>query len=128
MMSEARSFVERVANALANLPSRFRDEYDLQANVGRALQAAGLTFEREFVVGVDRFDFVVWFGAALVIVEVKIDSPVTSVTRQLVRYASHDNVIGLVLVSSKARHHAALCDTEISGKPVRVVRPTVGAL
>ncbi len=120
--------MERVVRALSSLPSRFRDEFELQANVARALQAAGLTFERELTVGDDRFDFVVWFGTAIVVVEVKVGGPAASVSRQLLRYASRPNVVGIVLVSCKAHHLRLLSDCHIYNKPVRVVRPMAGAL
>ena len=126
-MRTDRQRVQIVADALANLSSRFRDEYELQDNVARALRAAGLAFDRERVFSTGRVDFAVTVDGATVVVEVKVDGDVAGVTRQIVRYLSHEEVVGVVLVSSRAVHSAALV-SDINGKPVRVVRPTAGAL
>lgn len=55
----------------------------------------------------------------LIAIEVKVDGSLAALTRQLHRYAQHDEVAALVAVSPRARHTAI--PREISGKPVRMV-------
>jgi len=90
-------------------------EEHLQQDIARALVRLGIPFEREpRLSGKDRPDFMVG-GVA---VEVKIKGGVTEVTRQLSRYAQHERVSELLLVTSRMQLVAV--PTELNGKPVRV--------
>ena len=108
--------VDAVAAAIGAYRYRHADEYGLQAGVTEALTAAGLPAEREVRLSpADRLD-VLSGGIA---VEVKTAGTVDSVLRQLQRYAQHDHIHGLVLVTTKARHRAL--PEQVGGKPLRVV-------
>jgi hypothetical protein len=90
-------------------------EADLQE--GLALVLAPHNPEREVVLGPhDRVDFLLW-GVG---VEVKIKGSTSALTRQLWRYAKHDRIRSLLVVTTRERHRLQL-PSEIDGKPVRVV-------
>lgn len=72
----------------------------------------------------DRIDFLV-VGARIGI-EVKVDGATSALVRQLQRYAQHDCIAGLLVVSTRA-HHRALPAT-LSGKPVVVASLLYGGL
>jgi hypothetical protein len=100
---------------------RFTDEKELQEGIARVLTLERLAFERELVLGSkDRVDFMV--GA--IGVEVKIGGGLAAVTRQLHRYAQHDRVEELLLVSS--RMQLANLPPTLNGKPVRVLALLTG--
>lgn len=94
---------------------RFRGsrEVDLQDYIEGALARAELEYEREVELGPrDRVDFLV-DGVGI---EVKVAGRVTSLTRQLHRYAQSERVRELVVVSTLMSHR--VLPAEISGKPV----------
>lgn len=105
-----------VATLVESRPGRWADEEQLQEHLDRTL--APLGFVREVVAGGDRFDF--WHPDGCV-VEVKVAGSVASVLRQLVRYASRDDVSSLVLATTKPWHWA-VSPVELNGKPVAVAR------
>ena len=79
----------------------FRDEKELQDGLEQVLAGAGFKVEREVTLGPgDVVDFLVEPGIA---VEVKIGGGLSEVTRQLHRYAQHERVRALVLITSKSR-------------------------
>lgn len=98
----------------------------MQAAVGEVLRDAGISVLPEFRLGAeDRVDFWCWnLGVA---VECKVDGSPTEVLRQLTRYAKHECVKALVLVTSKARL-SSLIPGELEGKPVMVVQTWRNAL
>lgn len=99
----------------------FRDEAELQGRIAQLLQAAGVAFERERVLSPgDRVDFLVLPGLG---VEVKVGGPRTAIIRQLARYAAHDIIQGLVLVTASLRHTEAF-PREIGGKSVGIIVKT----
>lgn len=63
----------------------------------------------------NRIDFLVELDGVHVGVEVKVQSPLTAVVRQLERYAGFDAIDELLLVTNRAHHHRI--PTEIGGKP-----------
>lgn len=94
---------------------RFGCEDDLQAAIADAL--APVPVEREVRLGPnDRVDHLLPGG---VVVEVKVAGPRDCVLAQLTRYAAHDRVTGLVLVTTRARHQDMPAD--LFGKPLEVV-------
>ncbi len=113
-----------ISMALRNYRYSFVEEKKLQAGVELALLEQGYAFQREFRLSThDIVDFLVEPGIAL---EVKIAGGLSAVTRQIHRYAQHDQVAALVLVTTWARH-GDLPDT-LNGKPVRVVMLLGGLL
>lgn len=101
---------------LSNVRCRFTNERELQDGIERALTAGKLAFTREASLSAkDRVDFLVGDIA----VEIKVDGTLANVTRQLHRYAEHETVAAVVLVTSRMQHKAM--PEEMVGKPVRVV-------
>lgn len=109
-----------VADLLRGYRFRFTDEDSLQALVLGALEREGLEATRE--VRLDQRNRVdVLVGA--IVVEVKVAGMAADVARQLARYARFEQVKGIVLVTSRARH---VFPHEIEGKPVEVVSTLLG--
>lgn len=91
----------RLVRALSSYHYRYTNEKELQAAIESALIAQGFTFEREVRLAPgDIADFMVPPG---ICVEVKIDGGLSDLTRQLHRYAQHDAVQTLLLVTSRSR-------------------------
>lgn len=81
---------------------RFTSERDLQDAIAEALTNADIPHEREYPLSrQDRPDFIVGENLAL---EVKIKGGLTAVTRQLHRYAQHERVHAILLVTTRANH------------------------
>lgn len=99
-----------------------------QADVAALLAAAGIAHEREVILSPrDRIDFL----AGVVGIECKIEGTVGDVARQLLRYAQHERIQALVLVTGRARLGRALPAEFIVGtmaKPLRVVETWRGSL
>jgi len=113
--------MERMAAVSTLLSSRrfvWSNESMLQRGIYQTLLEAGHVVQREKRLSrKDRPDFMLEGG---VYVEVKVDGSLTSVMRQLSRYAEQPSVSAIVLVTTRAAQ-AARVPTEFSGKPVRVV-------
>ena len=108
------------AKAIADVLRRHRfnysDEDQLQEGIAGALTAAGFEPEREVRLnGRSRIDLLV----GRVGIEVKVAGKPGAVAGQLSRYASCEQIEGLVLVTSRVRHRMPL---EMEGKPVEVVQ------
>ena len=115
--------IRPLTNALRAARFRFSNEDELQAGVAEVLTAAGIPFDREVAIGPgDRLDFLVGTTA----IEVKVDGGRNDLLRQLKRYARHEGIEDLVVVTSRARH-AGLPDS-IGSKPIWVVWVSGGAL
>lgn len=92
------------------------DEKRTQADIAEALTAAGIPFEREFRLAAgDIVDFLA-YGAIAVEVKLK-GAAKRSIFRQLKRYAEHDAVQAIVLVTNLSMGMPA----EIAGKPAYYV-------
>lgn len=88
----------------------------MQREVAAALDAAGLSFREQVqLTPQDRPDFMVGSSA----VELKIDGALVALIRQLHRYAQHQDVASIVVVSSKLR--LADLPPTINNKPVAAV-------
>ena len=113
--------VETLLSVLGSYRFNAVNEDQLQLGVASALQGAGIPFEREVRLNAaDRIDFLVGeFG-----LECKIEGSLSSIIRQLHRYAQHDRVKSLVLLTTRCTHQRA--PEELNGKPVRVLA-TMGA-
>lgn len=97
-------------------PTLYRDEYDLQTAIADRL---GDTIVREHDLsdGQSRVDL--WHPAAGIALEVKISSSRADVIRQLTRYAHCPEVAGIILITTRARHHHL--PAELNGKPTRLL-------
>jgi hypothetical protein len=100
------------------------NEDEVQVSIAQLFDAAAIEYERERRIGLkDRVDFVVAPGIAL---EVKTQGAPADVLRQLQRYAAHDLISELVLVTTVAKHRSLpAC---ISGKGLVVVHLSAGAI
>ena len=89
------------------------DEKETQAKMEKALTAAGFEFEREVRLSEeDTVDFMI--GG--VVVEVKLKGSPTAIYRQLERYAKHERVTAVLLVTARSMTLPA----QILGKPASV--------
>lgn len=105
-----------VADVVRAARFAFSDEDTLQAGIAEALRDAGFTVAREVRLNArDRIDLLVAGGIGI---EVKIAGPATRVIAQLRRYADHESIRELILVTRCARHFAP---PTLNGKPVTVV-------
>lgn len=109
--------VEIIASAIRMHRFSFVDEEELQRGIAIALD--GVThFAREVQLSRrDRIDFLCPCGVGI---EVKVQGRASSVIAQLERYASHDQISALVLVTNRVQVAVGL-PTEINGKPLHVV-------
>ena len=90
------------------------DESRVQAAIEALLKRQGIEHQREFVLSPkDRIDFLV----GRVGLEVKVAGGRGAVVRQLERYAKHDCIESLVLVTTKST--LARVPMEMNGKAVR---------
>lgn len=95
----------------------YSNEKELQDGIAAALTAAKLPFEREVKLAEgDIIDFMVCGDVGI---EVKIKGSPSEVARQLLRYAGHDKIQALVLVTGRAAL-AAVPDV-LLGKPLHRV-------
>lgn len=103
----------------------YGNEYDLQAGIHHALKQAGFDVTREVVLShgsPNRIDLFLHANIRQdpgIGIEVKVNSSLDDVTRQLTRYAGEASIAGLILVTTLAKHHHI--PYELAGKPVRLV-------
>ena len=106
-----------ICQLLHTVKYHFSNEYDLQAGIAKLLIDEGVVFEREVRINrQDRLDFLTKEGIAI---EVKVDGTLTSVTRQLYRYAGRPEVRHLILVTTRTKHRQI--PRVINTKPVYLV-------
>ena len=111
-----------ITNELADLAEqlaayRYRSLHELgvQAGIAEVLRTAGIDFTTEEKLDTkSRIDFL----AGVIGIEVKVDGTWPDVQRQLIRYAKHDRVQGLLLATTRHKH--TMPET-LEGKPLRVV-------
>jgi hypothetical protein len=115
--------MDRLVAAIRANRYRFSDEKGLQDGLEQVLVQLGLRFEREARIAPGEVpDFLLEDGTAI---EVKVDGSLSAVTRQLHRYAQHERVRALLLVTTRWTH--ARMPESMNGKPVRVL-PLLGGL
>jgi hypothetical protein len=112
---------EKVRRALAALKRligsvhfRFNDEKHLQNALEVVFGREHVLFSREHRLSPDdRPDFFLPYSS--IAVEVKISGAISKILRQLERYAQHDDVKGILLVTTRLQHQVP---EELNGKPV----------
>ena len=108
--------IERVRERfleLSNARVVTSNELLVQDAIERLLQRSGIDYVREHLLNArDRIDFLV----GDIGIEVKVQGSTASVERQLARYAEHECIAHLILVTSKVRHTQV--PPSIGGKPV----------
>lgn len=93
-------------------------EKQAQCELEHWLANSGFKFEREYRLSErDIVDFVVHTDTGLVAIELKIKAQRMSIYRQLCRYAKHDEVAAVVLLTGTAMNLPAL----IENKPAAVI-------
>lgn len=113
----------KITDLIGDLAVEHVNEYDLQAGIFAALEAAGHAVDREVVLSegsanrIDMFVNLGWLEPGIGI-EVKVEGSAASVNRQLARYADEDSIAGLILVTTRSKHHHI--PTELNAKPVRL--------
>lgn len=110
--------MEKIIQALSKLRiNPVNEEYDLQAEIAKALRDAHISYSKEYKLGKrNRVDFLTGsaFDSAGVVIEVKKGKPnKAQVIGQLKRYAGFYEVKGIVLVVEKNLD----IPREINGKP-----------
>lgn len=115
----AYGFIDQLVTILGSARRyRFANEAELHDAIGALLVEVSIEHTREYVLSKeDRLDF--YLPLTRTAIEVKVDGGLTDLTRQVHRYAQHEAVAGIVVVTSLAR--LARLPQKISGKPVRVV-------
>jgi hypothetical protein len=109
--------LHRLHELLSSYRFAFSDEDELQSAIEAALHRAGLDFEREARLDArDRPDFLVGDAA----IEVKVAGSSAQVHRQLLRYAAHERVRSVLLVTTRSRHQLELPESLLS-KPLSVL-------
>lgn len=110
---------EVLAELLQQYAFRWTNEAELQAGLEDVFRRGYLDFDREAQLGeAGRVDFVIrYFGTAAV--EVKVRASQASVLRQLHRYAEHDGVDQVVLITPSLRLRLP---AELAGKPAHTIR------
>ncbi len=112
--------VDQMVSILRGCRIKQNTERALQDGLKTVLEGAGIPHRREVRLSPeDRPDFMVEPG---VCVEVKIGGASADVHRQLVRYAEHDEVEVLLLVTTRRQH---VMPSEVGGK--RLVTLCVGS-
>lgn len=114
---------QQIAGLLSSFRFRFSEEKDLQEGIEKALAGAGIPFERE--VHLDAGD-IVDFMVGGVAVEVKIDGSLSALTRQVARYARHERVAEILVVSS--RNRLVNLPASIGAKPLHTLSLAGGML
>lgn len=121
---EAREWLNGLAKELSQYSFNYSSEDDLQRGMAQVFDAMGEPYEREHRLSKeDRIDF--YFPMKKVGVEVKIDHPLSALTRQLMRYVQHEAIDGLMLVSGKMR--LTNMPDKMNGKPL-VIHSLLGSL
>lgn len=105
--------VDEIIAVLRPLRLPLSDENRLQASMADAFSAAALALEREVRLSAE--DIIDFFGEGIGI-EAKIKGGKMAIYRQLERYAKHDRIEQLILVTNVPTG----MPTEIDGKPIYV--------
>lgn len=108
------SALEQIDRLIRSHRFRYADEDQLQEGIAAVLEGAGLEPQREVRLGDrDRIDLMV----GSIGIEVKVAGSVSSAFEQLQRYAEHEEVDALILVTSR---YQRLPD-KAGGKPLSTI-------
>lgn len=111
--------LRRVVELLPRFAYRFSCEAVLHKGMAQVLTDAGIEFQHEFVAGPrDRFDFLLPGG---IVIEAKVRGSMSEALTQLRRYAARDDVLAVVIVTTRYWGRAKLVD-KLNGKPIRMVK------
>lgn len=117
---DAVDIVVRLSEAMRRWQFSPSCEDELQRGIAMMLDGEKLSYQREESLSRrDRPDFMI----GSVALEVKVDGGTMSVLRQLQRYAAHEDVSRLVLVTTCSRH--ASLPAAVLGKPLNVLWVTL---
>jgi hypothetical protein len=94
-------------------------ERDMQRAVDAALHDAGVPTVREYRLG-DSTDRVDVLADGEIAIECKVKGSPAEIARQLDRYAKHEEIERIILVTTRLKHAAGIPE-ELQGKPVHVV-------
>jgi hypothetical protein len=114
-----------VADVVRSARFSFGDEDQLQAGIADALINAGYAVAREVRLNArDRIDLLVHGGIGI---EVKIAGPASAVRRQLARYAEHESIQELILVTRSAASRASTSSSPPTSRsrPAGCCSPTI---
>jgi hypothetical protein len=115
-----------VARLLRSRRFTFIGEAELQGAIATLLGQEGIVFERERQLGAaGRIDF--YLPDTALGIEVKVEGSPSAVARQLMRYAEHDEIRQILLVTSRARA-GSLIRHRLNGKRVDVLTLWEGML
>jgi len=107
-----------VASLLCGFRIRFADELDVQLAIAEILDRNCIAYQREFRLSPhERLDFLLTDSS--IAIEIKIKGRTAELVRQLERYAGHEFIAGLVLVTTR-RLQAAQMPDSIKSKPLAV--------
>lgn len=117
MASQMTVTAAQIAALISRTTFRYRNELQLHDGIVLLLESHGVTgLKREVRLSpADRIDFL----AGSLGIEVKVDGPHRQVWRQMHRYATHDSISELLLITSRA-HHVARAPLELDGKRVHI--------
>ena len=111
-----------IVESLPRFAYRFANETALHDGIAEVLDAASISYYREFVAGPkDRFDFLVPPG---IVIEAKIKGSLSPALAQISRYAARDDVSAVVLVATRQWALSGHLPAEIHGKPIHMVKLT----
>lgn len=112
--------MDEIVNLIKSWRYAFVDEEGLQDGIAKALEQAGLEFRKEYHLGdAGRIDF--YLPVLKLGIEVKSGKSgggPSKVLKQLIGYADHPDVAGLILVTTRASSRNI--PGTLRGKPVQV--------
>lgn len=116
--------MEHLSDFIARHKFNFSNEKELQAGIGKVFAKIDEKFEPEYYLSKeDIIDF--YWPDKKIGVEIKINHPLSHLTRQLHRYVQHENVMGILLVTSMNR--LTRLPGEINKKPI-ICHNIIGSL
>jgi hypothetical protein len=99
---DAIQWIEHLSSVLGRYRFNFSNEKELQAGIKKAFDTIDGVFIAEHrLSNEDIVDF--FWPEKKIAVEVKIDHSLSALTRQIHRYAQHESVLGILVVTSKMR-------------------------
>lgn len=125
-MSETLPTIDDVLAAIRKARVRYATEAGLHMDVQKALVDAGIQATKEYrLSGKDRVDLAVKVAGGTLAIEMKVMGSLPEVDRQVARYAAHEEVVAVVVVSPLTRHSGLA--REACQKPVHVIIRAEGA-